>query len=106
MQPKRIVVDTINFDDNTEGFAPSMHEDVSAQPRISEAALILNRIQQSIRLLAGDMNRDSLEKVLQNLGKETEALAQIFSAKHLRLLSILSASVSKLVTDLSGDPKA
>jgi PAS domain S-box-containing protein len=95
----------MSSEDNTERFELWKHEHISDSPSLSEAALLLSRLQQSVRLLSGDLNQDSLRKVLRSVGRETATLAQIFTATALPLMSALTASVGKLVMKASGDAK-
>ena len=96
----------MGIEDNTERFERWKQDNISAPPSFRGAALLLSRLQKSFRLLSGDLNHDSLGKVLKRMGRETGALAQIFTAMQLPLLSTLSTSVGKLVTDLFGDVKS
>lgn len=96
----------MSFEDNTERFERWKQENISTPPSLSQASLLLGRLQQSLRLLSGDLNHDSLRKVLKGVGRETALLTQILTAKHLPLTSRLSASVGNLVAELSGERKS
>jgi PAS domain S-box-containing protein len=106
VQLKRISVDTKGFEDNTERFERWKQDNISVPPSLGEAAVLLSQLQQSVRLLSGDLNHDSLGKVLKGIGRETDALAQIFTANQLPLMSALSASVGKLAMKCLGDVKS
>lgn len=96
----------MSSEDNTERFERWKQENISTPPSLSQASLLLSRLQQSLRLLSGDLNHDSLRKVLKGVGRETALLTQILTAKDLPLTSRLSAAVGKLVAELSGEGKS
>jgi PAS domain S-box-containing protein len=80
---------------------PTKHQSFTDPLSLKEAPLILVRLQQSVRLLSGDLDPDGLRKVLKSMEADTSSLAQVFAANNMSLMSTLSSSAGRLVTEFS-----
>ena len=96
----------MSVNDSTERFGLLKQDNIRVRPSFSEAAELLSRLQQSVRLLSGDLNLESLWQVLIKMERETAALAPLFKATDLPVMSMLTTAVGKLVSDASRDEKS
>jgi DNA-binding response OmpR family regulator len=96
----------MSSNDGTEKFELLKRNSIGDRPSSSEATLLLSHLQQSVRLLSGDLKPGDLHQVLSKIESETAALAPIFKAGDLPVMSMLTTAVGKLVRNASREGKS